>query len=75
VPRTFYSQIHFNFCRASTRVTPRRLGVVGLGEYVHLGELCSTKGVQVISLNINLAVNVIHNPIADSEPQRYSAIP
>jgi hypothetical protein len=72
---TLYSHIHFNLCRTSTRVRSRQLRVAGLGKYVHLGEMCSSKGAQVISFNINLIVNVVHSPIADREPQRYGTVP
>src|SRR6266478_3456791 len=72
---TFYGQVHFSLCCTSTRVTSRQLGVAGPIKYGRLGELCGSKGTQVISLNINLIVNVVHSPIADREPQRYGAVP
>src|SRR5258708_19241436 len=40
-----------------------------------LGELCSSKRAQIISLTINLIVTVVPSPIADRDPQRYGAVP
>jgi hypothetical protein len=74
-PRTLNCQICFRLCSTPTSFTSRNLRVATLCTYVRFGELCLPKGTQVITLDVNLILNILHRPIAHREPQGRGAIP